>query len=84
MYMLLRSAHLRITFLEAQSMVQVERVEGLHKEILEKNDLTNSLKLDISNIKKENEKYESVVENLKEEIKYLENANKTCCRKSQI
>ena len=50
--------------------------EGLHKEILEKNDVTNSLKLDISNIKKENEKYESIVDNLKEEIKYLENANK--------
>ena len=70
------AAHLRIKFLEAQNMVKVEKDEGLHKEILEKNDLKNSLKLDISNIKKENEKYESIVENLKEEIKYLENANK--------
>ena len=46
------AAHLRIKFLEAQGMVKVERDEGLHKEILEKNDLTHSLKLDIGNIKK--------------------------------
>ena len=77
------AAHLRIKFLEAQSMVKLEKDEGLHKEVLEKNNLVSSLKLDISNIKIANEKYESVIENQKEEINYLENATKKASKISE-
>ena len=71
-----KAAHLRIKFLESQSIVKLEKDEGLHKELLEKNDLVTSLKLEIANFNKIKENYESVIENHEEEIKYLENANK--------
>ena len=67
------AAHLRLKSMESQPTV---KVEALYKELSENNDLVDSLRLEISNLKSESIVKESIIEDQKEEIEYLEKANK--------
>ena len=67
------AAHLRLKSMESQPSV---KVESLYKELSEKNDLVESLKLEISNLKSASKMTESIIEDQKDEIDYLEKANK--------
>ena len=67
------AAHLRLKSMESQPTV---KVEALYKELSENNNLVYSLRLEISNLKSESIVKESIIEDQKEEIEYLEKANK--------
>jgi chromosome segregation ATPase len=67
------AVHQRLKSMESQSSV---KVKSFFKELSEKNDLIKSLKLEISNLKSTIKINASKIEEQKDEIDYLEKANK--------
>ena len=67
-----REANLKIKYLEAQSAVKLECQEALQKELFEKDETLNSLRLEIHQLTKEKYDQGNTIRNQNREIKDLE------------